>query len=95
MKVRGHNLMWNHDNFLSGWPDGHFTTEKLHDLLHEHSIRKVVGHYRGKVFAWDVVNEAFQRDGELRDTIWYDRPGIGRRRKPNSVYRTSFLSWAL
>ncbi len=38
-----------------------------------------VGHYRGKIFAWDVVNEAFDelQPGELRSTIWRDQPGIG------------------
>ena len=39
----------------------------------------MVEHYRGKVFAWDVANEAFDElaSRQLRDTIWYDRPGIG------------------
>ena len=29
------------------------------------------------MFAWDVVNEAFDEKGRLRSTIWYDQPGIG------------------
>jgi endo-1,4-beta-xylanase len=75
MKVRGHTLVWGTDN--PKWlAEGHFTAGQLHDLLHEH-IRRVVGHYRGKVFAWDVVNEAFRQHGALRDTIWYNQPGIG------------------
>ena len=48
----------------------------LHAILQDH-IRRVAGHFRGKVFAWDVVNEAFDEKGKLRSTIWYDTPGIG------------------
>jgi endo-1,4-beta-xylanase len=74
MKVRGHNLVWGTHN--PKWlAEGHFTAKQLSALLHEH-IRCVVGRYRGKVFAWDVVNEAFDQNGKLRDSIWYDRPGI-------------------
>ena len=31
---------------------------ELAKILETH-IKTVVGHYRGKVFAWDVANEAF------------------------------------
>lgn len=27
-------------------------------------------HYKGKVYAWDVVNEAIESNGQLRNTIW-------------------------
>jgi endo-1,4-beta-xylanase len=78
MKVRGHTLVWHRQN--PAWlTQGRFTPDQLAELLETH-IKTVVGHYRGKVFAWDVANEAFDeqpRLGQLRDTIWYDRPGIG------------------
>ena len=38
-------------------------------MLHDH-IRTVVGHYRGKVAQWDVVNEAIDDQGQLRDSVW-------------------------
>jgi endo-1,4-beta-xylanase len=77
MKVRGHTLVWHQQN--PAWlTKGQFTPDQLAKLLETH-IKTEVGHYRGKVFAWDVVNEAFDELalGKLRDTIWYDRPGIG------------------
>jgi endo-1,4-beta-xylanase len=37
--------------------------------MKEH-ISKVVGHYKGRVDAWDVVNEALDPNGNLRDTKW-------------------------
>jgi endo-1,4-beta-xylanase len=76
-KVRGHTLVWHRQN--PAWlTQGQFTPDQLAKLLETH-IKTVVGHYRGKVFAWDVANEAFdeQVPGKIRDTIWYDRPGIG------------------
>ncbi len=30
------------------------------------------------MYAWDIVNEAFNADGTLRGTLWSDSPGIGR-----------------
>jgi endo-1,4-beta-xylanase len=90
MKVRGHNLMWGIHN--PKWlADGHYSSQQLADLLHEH-IRRVVGRYRGKVFAWDVVNEAFDENGGLRDSIWYDQPGIGFASK-HAEYIEQALRW--
>jgi endo-1,4-beta-xylanase len=77
MKVRGHTLVWHRQN--PKWlMEGNYTSSELAGILEKH-IKTVVGHYRGKIFAWDVVNEGFDelRPGELRDTIWRDRPGIG------------------
>jgi len=34
-------------------------------------IHKVVGRYKGRIKAWDVVNEALNDDGSLRKTPWY------------------------
>jgi endo-1,4-beta-xylanase len=67
-KVRGHTLVWH--NQLPAWlTSGTWTRAQLRAILREH-IFTVVGRYRGRVWAWDVVNEAFNDDGTLRDTIW-------------------------
>ena len=74
-KVRGHTLVWHNQlpNWLTG---GSFTNEQLRDLLRKH-ITDEVTHFRGKIWAWDVVNEAFNEDGTLRDTIWRTALGDG------------------
>lgn len=71
MKIRGHTLVW-HRQIPPWLADGNFTPNQLAKMLETH-IKTVVGHYRGKIFAWDVVNEAFDegpRSGEPRQTIW-------------------------
>jgi endo-1,4-beta-xylanase len=74
MKVRGHCLVWDHSN--PEWlVQAHFTTAQLSGLLQEH-ITTVMKHYAGQVFAWDVVNEAFDEKGEVKNSLWYNQPGI-------------------
>jgi len=75
MKVRGHCLVWDHNN--PDWlTQGHFTSAQLAPLLQEH-LTTVMKHYAGQVFAWDVVNEALDENGRPKDSPWYNQPGIG------------------
>lgn len=72
MFIVGHNLCWH-----SQTPDWVFkdkngnplTREALLERLHDH-IQKVVGRYKGKIASWDVVNEALNEDGTLRQSPW-------------------------
>ncbi|HEY6284157.1 MAG TPA: endo-1,4-beta-xylanase [Ktedonobacteraceae bacterium] len=73
MQVRGHNLVWY--LALPSWlTTGHFSRDELLSILHAHILAEV-SHYRGQVNIWDVVNEAINNDGTLRDSIW--SRGIG------------------
>ena len=73
MQVRGHNLVW--FRALPSWLiTGHFSRDELISILHAHILAEV-SHYRGQVNIWDVVNEAINNDGTLRDSIW--SRGIG------------------
>jgi len=68
MLVRGHTQVWH--NQLPAWvEEGQWTREELIGVLREH-ITTVVSRYRGRVDAWDVVNEAIE-SGMPRETIWY------------------------
>lgn len=91
MKVRGHCLVWGRYN--PDWlTQGHFTPNQLSRLLHQH-IRRVMKHYAGKVFAWDVVNEALDENGNVRDSLWYNQPGTGLSEQGTTYIEQAFR-WA-
>ncbi len=54
-RVRGHTLAWH--NQQPGWMQS-LGGSSLRQAMIDH-INGVMSHYRGKIYAWDVVNEAF------------------------------------
>jgi endo-1,4-beta-xylanase len=71
--VRGHTLVWH--NQLPTWlTSGTFTPAELRQILRRHIIDEVT-HFKGRIWQWDVVNEAFNDDGTWRNTIWYQALG--------------------
>jgi endo-1,4-beta-xylanase len=74
-KIRGHTLVWYQQ--LPDWlANGGFGKNELNQILQQH-IATEMGRYKGKIYAWDVVNEAIADDGTLRDTIWLKTLGQG------------------
>lgn len=71
--VRGHTLVWH--NQTPAWVQD-LPADQLRQAMLDH-IREVAGHYRGKVFAWDVVNEAFEENGTRRQSFWQQKLGDG------------------
>ena len=72
MFIVGHNLVWH-----SQVPDWVFRDDKgnlvdretLLKRMHDH-IQTVVGRYKGRIQSWDVVNEALNDDGTMRQSLW-------------------------
>jgi endo-1,4-beta-xylanase len=58
-RVRGHTLAWHAQQ--PNWMKNMSGTALRNALINH--INGVAGHYKGKIYAWDVVNEAFSDDG--------------------------------
>jgi len=66
-RMRGHTLIW-HCMPPSWLETTSWSRAELLDILHSH-ITTVMHHYKGRVYAWDVVNEAISDDGSLRTSL--------------------------
>ena len=71
--ITGHCLIWHSQ--IGKW---FFVDDKGNDVSHEilkermrQHIYTIVGHYKGRIKGWDVVNEAFEDDGSYRNSKFY------------------------
>jgi endo-1,4-beta-xylanase len=71
--IKGHTLVWHEQ--LPPFVDDTTPPQRLRQLLRK-NIHVEVGRYRGRLYAWDVVNEAVADDGSgLRDTVFSEKLG--------------------
>lgn len=73
MRILGHCLIWHSQ--CAPWfhydEQGNLVSpEVLKKRMREH-IFTIVNHFRGRIDAWDVVNEAFEDDGTPRKSLFY------------------------
>ncbi|MEV4148759.1 endo-1,4-beta-xylanase [Amycolatopsis sp. NPDC049691] len=73
MKIRGHTLVWHGQ--LAGWVSG-LDASNLRSAMQNH-ISQVAGHWKGQLYAWDVVNEAFEENGTRRQSVFQQKLGDG------------------
>ena len=72
MQVKGHALIWH--GSVPSWANS-LSPAELRVAFETH-IRAVAEHFRGRVYAWDVVNEAIADDGSgLRNTVFRQKLG--------------------
>ncbi|WP_425476367.1 endo-1,4-beta-xylanase [Paraflavitalea speifideaquila] len=67
LKVNGHTLIWHSQ--LPGYARKLKNADSVRQFFTSH-ITTVAGRYKGKVYSWDVVNEALNEDGSLRRSVF-------------------------
>lgn len=72
MFIVGHTLIWHNQTPRWVFQDDKgnpVDRETLLARMRDH-IQTVVGRYKGRIGGWDVVNEALDEDGSMRQTPW-------------------------
>ena len=73
-RMRGHTLMWYQQ--LPNWVKSIGDANTARSVMNSH-INGVMSHYRGQIYAWDVVNEAFEDGGSGQQRSWVFRNLLG------------------
>ena len=77
MYIVGHNLVWHSQvpkEVFQTEAGGVISKEALTAKMQDH-ITTLAGRYKGRIHAWDVVNEAVEDDGSWRKSPWYNIMG--------------------
>lgn len=72
IKINGHTLIWHSQ--LPSFMRGIRSKDSVQTFFTNH-IKTVAGHYKGKVYSWDVVNEALNEDGTMRKSVFLNYLG--------------------
>ena len=72
IKVNAHTLIWHSQ--LPAFMHHMQSTDSVKQYFENH-ITTVAGRYDDKVYSWDVVNEALNEDGTLRNSIFLQKLG--------------------
>ena len=72
MHIVGHTLVWHSQ--ITDYMNEITDSVRMANYMESH-IRALVGRYKNRIHSWDVVNEALNEDGSLRESIFYSLLG--------------------
>lgn len=72
IKINGHTLIWHSQ--LPAFARNIQSVDSFRTFFTDH-INTVAGRYSGKIFSWDVVNEALNEDGTMRKSVFLNKMG--------------------
>lgn len=78
MFVIGHVLIWHQQTPKWVFEDAKgnpVSRDTLLQRMRDH-IHTIVSRYKGRVHGWDVVNEAVEESGKIRNTKWFEIIGV-------------------
>jgi endo-1,4-beta-xylanase len=84
IRLHGHTLIWDKAN--PSWMETFKGDSAEWESMLKQHIQTIVSHCKNDVHSWDVINEAFNDDGSLRQNIWLKNIG--------SSYIKKAFTWA-
>lgn len=72
-RLHGHTLVWYREN--PRWMERFRGSRSDWELMLKEHIQTIINHCKSTIKSWDVLNEAFNDDGSLRQNIWLKNIG--------------------
>lgn len=75
INVHAHALVWHSDYQVPGWMKNFVGDKAAWSNMMKTHVETISAYYSGKVTSWDVVNEAFEENGNYRNSLFFQKMG--------------------